>query len=247
MKMESRAAGVHQLQMKEEVSPEKLERSSSLYLEGHESLFIEEEKDQVKEEEEDFPKISLTIGNVKIQEDEDENTPLICSLSHHIKTEAGVDDCCGPEPTPYLDTHLHSEQQRSPFSESDTDDSRDCRETSTSHSASNSVENSKVHVTEKKIDDGHKSLGCPGCGRKCSSKSGLTQHMQSCSGESLTCSFCGKHFANRQYLKIHVRIHTGEKPFACSLCGKCFTQRGQLRGHMRIHAGEKPFICSQCD
>lgn len=58
------------------------------------------------------------------------------------------------------------------------------------------------------------------------------QDSQTSHQEGLTCSFCGKWFLYPKDVKRHVRIHTGEKPFACTLCPYRAAQKGNVKQHM---------------
>lgn len=88
------------------------------------------------------------------------------------------------------------------------------------------------------------------CGRVFKTKSSLRRHAIR---RKRLCGYicpelgCGRDFLFPSELRIHVRSHTGERPFKCPQCDYASTTRGNLVVHMRRHTGEKPYRCSICD
>ena len=60
------------------------------------------------------------------------------------------------------------------------------------------------------------------------------------------CQVYNKSFETNASLKVHNRIHTGERPYECKECHKRFTRKFDLKSHMITHTGEKAYECKQC-
>nr|XP_020477108.1 zinc finger protein 569-like [Monopterus albus] len=84
---------------------------------------------------------------------------------------------------------------------------------------------------------------CGVCGQQVDSPDSLLTHLRSHRETSGTCSICEKSFQN---MEMHMRSHTGIKPYRCSICNKHFPRPGALRRHKKIHSGERPYTCQHC-
>ncbi|KAK7869939.1 hypothetical protein R5R35_013717 [Gryllus longicercus] len=115
----------------------------------------------------------------------------------------------------------------------------------------------KKLLWHKEIHD-EKPKTCSYCSERFVHASSLTRHIRKahdqryfpCTGreaENVECPVCGCVFL-KSSLAVHMRLHSGQRPFSCHICGKSFSTKWNLQLHRWTHAARslKPFKCSLC-
>ncbi|CAG2055409.1 unnamed protein product [Timema podura] len=76
----------------------------------------------------------------------------------------------------------------------------------------------------------------------------LRVHLNDEDKEKFECDTCHTLYSSKNILKRHMILHdkAKEKKYACETCGKTFFKLPNLRLHIKVHSEDRPFKCSYC-
>ncbi|XP_039278958.1 oocyte zinc finger protein XlCOF15 [Nilaparvata lugens] len=109
-------------------------------------------------------------------------------------------------------------------------------------SASDDNESAQPHVEEPQPTT-DKTVSCVACTEKIPPQVDLSNLLIY---RTYVCTICDYKCYRAQSLVIHIRTHTGEKPFSCTFCDYKSSTSSALTIHKRTHTGDKPFSCPLC-
>ena len=113
-----------------------------------------------------------------------------------------------------------------------------------------------AEVQDRPTDDTSVESSVPLCCRYCAGKfptaKEVKDHQEAVHDQSsypFSCPVCLRQFKQQAHRDVHVRIHTGDRPYECEYCRMAFKQSNHLRRHkLRRHSQkcDRPFSCDKC-
>lgn len=94
--------------------------------------------------------------------------------------------------------------------------------------------NLKIH--ERHVHSEERLFPCDVCTKAFKRKKDVKRHRRQVhegGGERHHCPVCGKALSSRTALTLHERTHTGQRPYGCLECGAKFSQSSALKTHRR--------------
>ena len=95
----------------------------------------------------------------------------------------------------------------------------------------------QTHSSHRRVYTAERPYKCSHCPARFPYPKSLKQHVSAVhlKERPFKCHFdsCDKAFPSVAYLKVHERVHTGEKPFACAYCDYRASQSSRLTKHLK--------------
>ncbi|XP_068589432.1 endothelial zinc finger protein induced by tumor necrosis factor alpha-like isoform X2 [Cebidichthys violaceus] len=255
------------LVVKEEVTPEQQEWSSSLDQEDpepphitkqQEELWTSQEGEQLQGlEEADIVKFTFTPVKSEDDEEKPQSSQLHQRQTEQMETEADGEDCGGPEPDRNSDPDRHPESdpdvKTEPSSEPDVSvDVEFWKETRKHQSGFTYQRNKKVSANDG-FNSSKKPFSCSDDEAETEPKTddgvdGVSVRDPGCNTDMkpFSSSECHEISEDSLTLLTHKNPRTGEKPFGCSVCNTDCSDSESLVQHMRIHTRRTRFRCQTC-
>ncbi|XP_029968387.1 zinc finger protein 525-like [Salarias fasciatus] len=85
----------------------------------------------------------------------------------------------------------------------------------------------------------HKAQEASGQGKPASTPPPLSHQQTQSSAEDLKCGVCCRTFVRSSYIRLHIRLNKGQRPYHCKVCNKTFVKLDTFVNHCDKHLRQK--------